>query len=338
MNSCAQLYRPESIRVLYHSRPQHCFTSMNDSARATSLAPVAPRLDGRGLTASISAFLIWGMLPLYLKVLHVVPVLQFTAHRLAWGFLFGFGWLLARGEGPQMFQALRDPPTRNKLCITAALIAINWWIFMWGTANHHVVEVSLGYFIAPLLNVVLGIVVFRERLNRAQTVAVLIAAAGVIYLTWSAGRPPWLSLWLALSFGLYGLVRKIAKVEALPGFTGETLLLFPVAAVFILWSELSGQGVMTEIGWGLNAMLLLGGPITAIPLVLFAVGARRIPLSTVGLLQYIAPTMQLLTAVFIFHESFTHARIVGFSMIWAALAIYGLDGLLASRRREQAAS
>jgi chloramphenicol-sensitive protein RarD len=267
--------------------------------------------------------------------LQAVPVLQLTAHRVAWGFLFGFGWLLVRGEGQQMVRALADPQTRGKLFITAALIGINWGIFMWGTANHHVVEVSLGYFIAPLLNVVLGILVFRERLNRAQTVAVIIAAAGVIYLTWSAGRPPWLSIWLALSFALYGLVRKVAKVEALPGFAGETLLLFPFAAGYILWCELSGQGSMTELGWGLNGVLLLAGPVTAVPLVLFAVGARRIPLSTVGLLQYIAPTMQLLTAILIFHESFSTPRIVGFSMIWAALAIYGVDGLLAGRRREQ---
>ncbi len=324
--------------VLYHSPPQHYFTSMNDSARATSLAPAAPRLDGRGLAASISAFLIWGLLPLYLKVLQMVPVLQLTAHRVAWGFLFGFAWLLVRGEAQQMFRALADPPTRNKLFITATLIGINWGIFMWGTANHHVVEVSLGYFIAPLLNVVLGIVVFRERLNRAQTLAVVIATAGVIYLTWSAGRAPWLSIWLALSFGLYGLVRKVAKVEALPGFAGETLLLFPFAAGYILWCELSGQGVMTELGWGMNGVLLLAGPVTAVPLVLFAVGARRIPLSTVGLLQYIAPTMQLLTAVFLFHEAFTSARAIGFSMIWAALAIYGIDGLLANRRRAQTAA
>jgi chloramphenicol-sensitive protein RarD len=308
---------------------------MNDSARATSLAPAAARLDGRGLSASISAFLIWGLLPLYLKVLEMVPVLQLTAHRVAWGFLFGFGWLLVRGEARSMMRALADPQTRSKLFITAALIGINWGIFMWGTANHHVVEVSLGYFIAPLLNVVLGILVFRERLNRAQTVAVIIAAAGVIYLTWSAGRPPWLSIWLALSFALYGLVRKVAKVEALPGFAGETLLLFPFAAGYILWCELSGQGSMTELGWGLNGVLLLAGPVTAVPLVLFAVGARRIPLSTVGLLQYIAPTMQLLTAIFLFKEPFTTARIVGFSLIWAALAIYGTDGLLSGRRREQ---
>jgi chloramphenicol-sensitive protein RarD len=338
MNTCARKYAPASMELLYHSRPQHCFTSMNDSARASELAPATPHIDGRGLAAAVSAFLIWGFLPLYLKVLQMVPVVQFTAHRLAWGFLFGFGWLLVRGEAHQTFRALGDSQTRNKLCLSAALIAVNWWIFMWGTANHHVVEVSLGYFIAPLLNVALGVVCFRERLNRAQTLAVVIAAAGVIYLTWSAGRPPWLSIGLALSFGMYGLVRKVAKVEALPGFTGETLLLFPFAAGYILWCELSGQGVMTELGWGMNIVLLLSGPMTAVPLVLFAVGARRIPLSTVGLLQYIAPTMQLLTAVFLFHEAFTSARVVGFSMIWAALAIYGMDGLIASRRREQTAS
>lgn len=308
---------------------------MNDSARASSPSPVAPPLDGRGLAASICAFLIGGLLPLYLKVLQIVPVLPLTAHRVAWGFLFGFAWLLVRGEAQLMTRALADPQTRGRLFITAALIAINWGLFMWGTTSHHVVEVSLGYFIAPLLNVALGVVVFRERLNRAQTVAVIIAAAGVVYLTWSAGRPPWLSLWLALSFGLYGLVRKVAKVEALPGFAGETLLLFPFAAGYILWTELSGRGVMMELSWGLNAMLLLGGPITAIPLVLFAVGARRIPLSTVGLLQYIAPTMQLLTAIFLFEESFGTAHVLGFSMIWAALAIYGTDGLLAGRRRER---
>jgi chloramphenicol-sensitive protein RarD len=307
---------------------------MNDSARASELAPVAPRIDGRGLAASVSAFLMWGLLPLYLKALHMVPVAQLTAHRVTWGFLFGFGWLLVRGEAQQMRRALADPPTRNKLFITAALIAINWGIFMWGTANHHVVEVSLGYFIAPLLNVALGVLVFRERLNRAQTLAVAIAAAGVIYLTGSAGQPPWLSLGIALSFALYGLVRKVAKVEALPGFAGETLMLFPFAAGYILWCELGGQGSMTELSWGFNGLLLLAGPVTAVPLVLFAVGARRIPLSTVGLLQYIAPTMQLLTALFVFHEPFTSARVVGFSMIWAALAIYGTDGLLAGRRRE----
>ncbi len=302
---------------------------MNDPVRAMP----APALDARGLAAALCAFLMWGLLPLYLKLLHAVPVLQFTAHRMVWGCLFGAGLLAARGESAQLRSALADPQTRNRLCLSAALIAINWTLFMWGIATHHVVEVSLGYFIAPLVNVALGVVVFRERLNRTQYLAVVIATAGVLYLSWTTGRPPWLSLGLALSFGVYSLVRKVAKVEALPGFTGETLLLLPGAAGYILWCEFSGAGAMGEIGLGMNALLLLGGPLTAIPLVLFAVGARRIPLSTIGVLQYIAPSFQLLCAVMIFEEPFTGPRVVGFALIWAALAIYGLDSLLANRRR-----
>lgn len=301
---------------------------MNDPVRAMP----APALDARGLAAALCAFSIWGLLPLYLKLLQAVPVLQFAAHRMVWGCLFGVGLLAAHGESGQLRSALIDPQTRSRLCLSAALIAINWIIFMWGTANHHVVEVSLGYFIGPLVNVALGVVVFRERLNRAQRLAVA-AAAGVLHLAWTTGRPPWLSLGLALSFGLYGLVRKIAKVEALPGFTGETLLLLPGAAGYILWCEFAGAGAMGEIGLGMNALLLLGGPLTAIPLVLFAVGARRIPLSTIGLLQYIAPSLQLLCAVLVFDEPFTGPRVAGFALIWAGLAVYGLDSLLANRDR-----
>lgn len=306
---------------------------MNDSARATPVAPVAPRIDGRGLTAAISAFLLWGMFPLYLKLLHVVPVMQLMAHRLAWGCLFGFAWLAVRGDAGQVRSALADPQTFRRLCLSAVLIAINWTLFIWGITNGHAVEVSLGYYINPLLNVALGVFVFRERLNRAQWLAVSIAAVGVIYLTWASGRPPWLSLGIALSFGLYGLVRKVAKVEALPGFTGETLLLFPFAAGYIAWAEVAGHGAMSGMGVGMNALLLLGGPLSAIPLVLFAVGARRIPLSTIGFLQYIAPTLQLLLAVLVFHEPFSGPRVVAFVMIWLALLIYGIDTLVASRRR-----
>ena len=305
---------------------------MNDSARATSVAPVAPGIDGRGLAAAISAFLIWGLLPLYLKLLQAVPVLQLTAHRVVWGCLFGFVLLAMRGEVDQVRSALSNPQTRWRLCLSAVLIAINWLVFMWAIDQHRVVEVSLGYFINPLLNVLLGVVVFRERLNHAQWLAVTLAAAGVVYLGWIGGHPPWLALAIAASFGSYGLVRKVVKVDALPGFAGETLLLLPVGLGYLVWCEVAGQGAMGHIGWGLNALILLSGPLTAIPLVLFAVGARRIPLSTVGLLQYMAPTMQLLSAVLVFHEPFSGPRVIGFVMIWSALAIYAIDGLLASRR------
>lgn len=298
-----------------------------------SAAPAVQRIDGRGLSAAVSAFLIWGLLPLYMKLLQTIPVLQITAHRMLWGCLVGFGWLAVRRETDQTWSALANPQVRLRLCASATFVAINWSIFMWGIATHHVVEVSLGYFIGPLLNVALGVVCFRERLNRWQWLSVLIAAAGVLYLTWAAGRPPYVSIALALSFGLYGLVRKTAKVEALPGFTGETLLLLPFAAGYVLWCEFSGTGAMSNGSLGTTLLLLFGGPLTAVPLVLFAVGARRIPLFTVGLLQYIAPSLQLASAVLLFDEPFSGPRVIGFMLIWAALAVFALDGLLASRRR-----
>lgn len=306
---------------------------MNDSSRVASAAPAVQRIDGRGLSAAVSAFLIWGLLPLYMKLLQTIPVLQITAHRMLWGCLVGFGWLAVRRETDQTWSALANPQVRLRLCASATFVAINWSIFMWGIATHHVVEVSLGYFIGPLLNVALGVVCFRERLNRWQWLSVLIAAAGVLYLTWAAGRPPYVSIALALSFGLYGLVRKTAKVEALPGFTGETLLLLPFAAGYVLWCEFSGAGAMSNGSLGTTLLLLFGGPLTAVPLVLFAVGARRIPLFTVGLLQYIAPSLQLASAVLLFDEPFSGPRVIGFMLIWAALAVFALDGLLASRRR-----
>lgn len=305
---------------------------MNDSSRALPLAPAAHGIDGRGLGAAISAFLIWGLMPLYMKLLQAVPVMEITAHRMVWGCLCGVGWLAARGELHHVWHALADPQTRAKLGASATLIAINWSLFMWGIASERVVEISLGYFIGPLVNVALGVVLFRERLSGLQWLSVAIATAGVSYLTWMAGQPPWVSLALAGSFSLYGVVRKVAKVEALPGFTGETLLLLPLAAAYVLWYELSGTGAVTTSGLDIGALLLAGGPLTAIPLVLFAVGARRIPLFTIGLLQYIAPSMQLASAVLLFHEPFTGPRVVGFAMIWIALAVFALDGVLWARR------
>lgn len=314
---------------------------MNDSSRATTPGvdtsgvdtPADQRIDPRGFSAALAAFLIWGLMPLYMKLLQTIPVLQITAHRMAWGCLVGVGWLAVRGETKQMWSALAERPTLLRLCASATFIAINWSIFMWGIATHHVVEVSLGYFIGPLLNVALGVICFRERLNHMQWVSVMIAAAAVLYLTWTAGELPYVSIALALSFGLYGLVRKTAKVEALPGFTGETLLLLPFAASYLIWCEFSGIGAMSHSDFGLNLLLLFGGPLTAVPLVLFAVGARRIPLFTVGLLQYIAPSLQLACAVLVFNESFSGPRVIGFAMIWTALAIFAVDGVLSARRR-----
>jgi chloramphenicol-sensitive protein RarD len=305
---------------------------MNDTAPASPPATVSTRTDARGLAAAATAFLIWGLLPLYLRALQGVPVLQITAHRLVWGCIFAFVCLRLRGEIGHVRDALRDPTTRWRLCASATLISVNWVTYVYGIAANRVVETSLGYFINPLVNVLLGVLILSERLNPAQWTAVAIAAAGVAWLTWTAGHPPWISLTLAFSFGLYGLVRKVIRVDALAGFATETLLLAPLGIAYILWCEFAGSGVVATGGIGLYTLLIVGGPVTAIPLVLFAFGARRIPYSTVGLLQYIGPTIQLVLAVFVFGEPFHGPRVAGFVLIWTALAIYAADGVWRSRK------
>ncbi len=258
--------------------------------------------------AAVGAFVIWGLFPLYLKPLAEVPALQVRA-------------------------ALANPGTRLRLAGSATLISINWLIYVWAVNNDHVVDASLGYFINPLLNVVLGVFVLHERLSRAQWLAVGLAAAGVLYLAVVTGRPPWIALSLAASFGLYGLMRKVVAVESVPGLATETLLLSPFALALLVWVESQGTGAFGHASAGVNALLVGSGLVTALPLALFAFGARLIPLSTLGLLQYVGPTLQFLIGVFVFHEPFPAARAVGFVMIWSALAIYAADGLWRNRRR-----
>jgi len=331
----------------YHPLPRFFHTAMNSPAPASQGAspgatqglnprrevPAAPAsLDKTGLVACCTAFVIWGLLPLYLKALHAVPVLQVPAQRLVWGCVLAVAWLAISGKLGLVRTALANSSTRWRLCASATLISLNWITYVWGVANNHVVETSLGYFINPLLNVMLGVLVLSERLNLAQWIAVGLAAAGVGYLTWSAGHPPWISLALAATFGLYGLVRKVAAVEALAGFAAETLLLLPFGLGYLIWAELHGIGAMGHTGIGTDLLLVLGGPLTAAPLVLFALGARRLPYSTVGLLQYIGPTLQLMLGVLVYHEPFSGPRVTGFAIIWAALVIYAADGLWRSRK------
>lgn len=298
----------------------------------TNSPHAASRTDGQGLIAVAAAFLIWGLLPVYLKQLHGVSPTQVTAHRLVWGCMVALIWLAVRRELPQVGAALADRQTRLRLSVSAALISGNWLTYVWAIDTNHIVDASLGYFINPLVNVVLGVAVLGERLNRAQWTAVAIAAAGVGYLTWSAGQLPWIALILAFTFGLYGLVRKTAHVDALPGFAGETLLLLPLGLGYLIWCEGTGIGALGHTGIRTDLLLILGGPLTALPLVLFAFGARRIPLSTVGLLQYIGPTLQLLLGVLIYGEPFQLSRAIGFVLIWAALGVYAVDGVWRTRK------
>lgn len=313
---------------------------MNSPAQSAQAPRSTASLDGRGLSATATAFAIWGLMPLYIKVLIDVPVWQFTAHRLVWGCLFALGMLvLGGGALGEVRAALLDQRTRWRLLLSATLVMLNWTLYIWAIGAGRVVESSLGYFINPLLNIVIGVLFLSERLNQVQWLAVVLAAAGVLYLTWTAGQPPWIALMLALTFSLYGLVRKLVMVEALPGFAAETLLMLPVGIGFLLWCELAGSGAFGHGGTGRDVGLMLGGPMTAIPLVLFAYGARRIAYSTVGVLQYIGPTIQLVLGVLVFQEPFHGPRAVGFGIIWLALAIYAFDGLWRARKmRRNAAS
>jgi chloramphenicol-sensitive protein RarD len=290
----------------------------------------------KGFIPAAAAFAIWGVFPLYFHLLQQVSALQIIAHRIVWSCLFVLLWVTARGELSSIRATLASRSVLWRLAVSAALISMNWLAYVWAVLNGRVVEASLGYFIGPLVNVLLGVAVLSETLTRAQWTAIALAAGGVTYLTVTAGAPPWIALTLAVSFATYGLVRKVVKVDALPGLATETLLLFPFAALYLLWCESAGTGALGHDGPAINALLIGGGPLTAITLFLFAYGTRRLPYSTVGLLQYITPSLQFACGVFALHEPFERTRALGFTVIWAALLLYAGEGFRLSRRPQPA--
>ena len=290
----------------------------------------------KGLTAGALAFAIWGIFPLYFHPLRQISAFQVIAHRVVWSCVFVLVWTAMRGELSVVRATLANRSVVWRLALTAALITNNWSVYVWAVMNGHVVESSLGYFINPLVNVLLGVVLLSERLTRGQWTAVALAATGVAYLTIVAGTPPWIALTLAFSFGIYGLIRKVVKVESLPGLATETLLLLPFAVGYLLWCESAGSGALGHAGPEVAGLLIGSGPLTAIALFLFAYGARLLPYSTVGILQYIAPTLQLACGVFAFHERFERTRAIGFALIWSALLIYAGEGWWLARKQQRA--
>ncbi len=291
----------------------------------------AGRLAPRGLAAAAAAFTIWGLFPVYLHPLSSVPAPQVIAHRVLWSCVFLLSWLLLRGEIGRLSLILGRPPLLARLTLTALLISGNWLVYVWSVTHGHILDTSLGYYINPLVNVVLGVFVLRERLNGAQWLAVSLAALAVLYLALLAGRPPWIACTLGLTFSLYGLLRKVISVDALPGLTTETVLLTPLSVAYLSWCQWMGSGALTTQGPAVAALLLGSGLITAIPLFLFAYGARALPYSTVGVLQFIAPSLQLLCGVVLYHESFGPGLAAGFALIWIALLIYAAEGFWRAR-------
>jgi chloramphenicol-sensitive protein RarD len=289
-----------------------------------------------GIWVAIASFVLWGLMPLYWHLLKAVPSLQIVAHRIIWSTLLVAAWLLWKQGRGWLRVALARPRAAWMLALSGLLIGINWSLYIWAVNAGHVVETSLGYFINPLLNVVIGVLFLHERLNRVQWASVALAAVGVLWLTFNYGSFPWIALALALSFGLYGLIRKLVAIDPVAGLGVESVYLFLPALALLAWGDGSG-GFVTAVdsgGWGLGlgALLVVGGALTALPLIGFAYAVRRVPLSTVGLMQYIAPTLQFLLGVLVFQEAFDRDRAIGFVFIWVALAMFAMDGVRRARR------
>jgi chloramphenicol-sensitive protein RarD len=285
----------------------------------------------RGFAFALTAYLLWGFLPLYMKAMAHIPTLEVLAHRVIWSIPVAMAILIWLGRTAELRAALRNPRMIGMAAMTAALISVNWGIYVWAIQVGRALDTALGYYINPLFSVFLGAVLLGERLTRAQWLAIALAAAAVALLTWEAGRLPVVALGLTLTWGFYAYLKKRLPIGPNQGFTLEVILLLPVALGYVGWLIATGQSTFVNGGAWDRALLMGCGVITAVPLMIYANGAKLLRLSTIGILQYTAPTMIFLTAVFLFGEDFSGARLIAFPMIWAALAIYTVALIRESR-------
>ena len=285
-----------------------------------------------GVLYAALAFAWWGLFPLYFRIVTTVPPAEILAHRIVWSVVFLVLVLALRRQWAWLARVLLQPKVLAVFSASALLLATNWLTYLWAVNNGHVVDASLGYFITPLVNVLLGYTLLHERPRRAQWIALTLATLGVLWLTLAVGKLPWIALVLAASFGAYGLMRKVAVLGPLEGLTLESMLLAPAALLALAFWARQGSGSFPAPDALTNLWLIAFGPITAVPLLLFAAGARRLPLTTLGLLQYIGPTIQFAIGVWVFREPFTATRLVGFGCIWLALLLYSADGWRSARR------
>mgnify|MGYP003444810245 CR=1 FL=1 len=290
-----------------------------------------PSPERLGVAAALAAYLYWGLLPIYFKLIYAAPAVEIIAHRILWSIPVLAGFLLLR-DGKAFWRRMRLPSrTLLGLLLSSLLVVSNWLIFVWAVINGNIISTSLGYFITPLVQFLLGFLVLHERMSRTRRLGVLIAAAGTVYLGWYLGTPPWISLSLAITFGLYGLVRKLLDVGPMVGLLWETLLMALPALVYMGWAARSGSLYLGTAGLQQDVLLVLAGLITIVPLIWFNVAARRLKLSTVGFFQYIAPTMTFLLSVFVYAEPFTQGHAVAFGCIWFALAMISVETWRKSR-------
>ncbi len=285
-----------------------------------------------GTWYSIATFLVWGFLPIYWKALKEVPASEILPHRIIWSFVFLALFNSIKKRWPILRETYSIGANRLSSLICALILGTNWFIFIWAVNANHLVEISIGYYINPLLSVLLGVIVLRERLAFWQLVAFVLALLGVAYMTIQYGRFPWIALSLAVTFGIYGLIRKTARVGALTGLTAETAILLPLSIVFLVLLFIQGSSVVSRASVSVHFLLIGAGIVTALPLVWFARGARRIPLSSVGFIQYLAPTCHLLLGVFLYKEPFTRVHVVSFALIWIALLIFSVTQIKLMKR------
>jgi len=288
----------------------------------------------KGFWFGFAAYLGWGVFPLYWPLLKPASATEILAHRIVWSLLFVTALVLILSRLDQLRSVVDDRRRLGFISVGAIVLAVNWGTYIYGVNSDHVVETSLGYFINPLVTVFLGVFVLGERLRRVQWVAIAMAALAVLQLTYDYGRPPWIALVLAFSFGTYGLMKKQAGVGATTGLTVETVILAPVALTYLLIEQARGAAAFGHQGWGHAALLVATGVVTAIPLLLFGASATRIPLTTLGLLQYVAPMMQFALGLLVFHEQMTPAGWFGFGLVWLALVVLTSESLLNRRRSE----
>lgn len=288
----------------------------------------------KGVLAGIGAYTLWGLFPIYWRLLEQVPAIEILAHRIVWSLAFIALILVLQKDLQWLKPVIHNRRTMVIYTLAAILLSINWFTYIWAVNAGYVVEASLGYFINPLVNFLLGVIFFKEKLRGGQVAAVVLAVLGVVYLTVSYGSLPWISLVLAFSFGSYGLIKKTASLESMHGFSLETAVLFLPALGFLLYRGASGVGAFMQQGTATTLLLILAGPVTSIPLVMFGYAARSIPLSMLGFIQYITPTLQFMLGVFVYNEPFPMARLVGFSMIWLALLLYSIESVRFIRRQK----
>lgn len=311
-----------------------------------TVAQAAARARGAGLAYGLGAYLWWGLVPIYFKavatlherdpaLLNAVSPYELLSHRILWGIPLLLALIAIKRRWNEVRAAIASPIVLSTLALSATLVALNWFMYIWAVTNDRIVEASLGYFINPLVNVAFGVLFFKDRMTRAQVGGLILAGAGVLFLTIAEGRPPWISLGLAFSFALYALIRKRTSARPIPGLLVETLLMLPLAAAYLAWLHSRGESSFAAGSWRADLFLLAAGAVTIIPLVWFVEAAKRLTLSTMGFLQYLSPSMQFLLGVLVFGEAFSLNRAIAFACIWTALAIYSTSLVRESRRRRR---